>query len=140
MTSIQLLLITLTLLGVMFGSFVFRSRLLYRSLAVLFAIAACWFILFPDLTTKIANVLGVRRGADLLLYLSVLAGIHGFLLLYWRTRRLEEKLTEIIRAITIRNAQEFKADQPRSKEGDLNSRVPAHELSEVNQPGPNPQR
>src|SRR5271165_4053464 len=114
MTSIQVILIALSLLAAIVGSFAFQSRLAYRLLGVIFFVIATGFIVFPDSTTKVAHVLGVGRGADLLLYLSLFAGIHAFLLLYLRTRRLERKMTELIRAVAILNAQDFGSGQPAS--------------------------
>jgi small membrane protein len=104
MTSIQVLLITLSLMAAIVGSLAFRSRLGNRLLAALFFATATGFILFPDGTTAIAHFLGVGRGTDLLLYIALFAGIHAFFLLYLRMRRLERKLTEQIRANAIRDA------------------------------------
>jgi hypothetical protein len=87
------------------ASIAFRSRLVYRLLAVVLFLAATVFVLFPDLTTVIAKSLGVGRGADLLLYVSLIGGIHIVLLLYRRTRELERRMAELVRAAAIRDAQ-----------------------------------
>jgi hypothetical protein len=105
MTTIQALLLLLSLMGGIFASLIFRSRLGYRLLIVLFFLSATGFVLFPEATNVIAHYLGVTRGADLLLYLMVFAVLHGFLLLYLRTRRLERKITEVIRAQALRDAE-----------------------------------
>ena len=109
MKSIQLILVVLSLLAAVLGSFVFRSRLGLRLLAIFFFFTAAGFVLFPDSTTSIAHVLGVCRGTDLLLYLGLFGGVNAFLLLYLRTRRLEQKITEHIRAVAILNAQTFES-------------------------------
>jgi hypothetical protein len=65
-----LLIIALTLIGVSF----IRSRRsnrtkAYKKILLLFFVpVAVVFVLFPDLSTSIANSVGVGRGADLLLY------------------------------------------------------------------------
>ena len=105
MKSIQCILIILSLLAATVGSIAFHSRLAYRLLAVLFFLAAVLFIIFPDTTTEIAHFFGVGRGTDLLLYLVIFAGIHSFLLLFIRLRRLERKLTTVIRALAINTAK-----------------------------------
>src|SRR4051794_14959219 len=105
MRTIQLILIVLSLLAAIFGSIAFRSKLAYRVLAGLFFLVATGFVMFPDTTTEIARALGVGRGTDLLLYLLIFAGVHGFLLLYMRTRRLDRKVTELTRTIAIKNAE-----------------------------------
>jgi len=105
MNSIQVFLITLSLFAAILSSVAFGSRLIYRLLGIFLFVTSAGFIMFPDSTTTIANIMGVRRGTDLLLYVSLFAGVHGFLLLYIRTRRLERKLTEQIRALAIRDAR-----------------------------------
>jgi hypothetical protein len=87
------------------ASIAFRARLVYRLLAVMLFLAATVFIFSPDLTTVIAKSLGVGRGADLLLYVSLIAGVHVALLLYRRTRELEHKMAQLVRAAAIRDAQ-----------------------------------
>lgn len=105
MTSIKLILVLLSLLAAVLAGVVFRSRLALRLLTVVIFFAAAGFILFPDSTMVIAHFLGVGRGTDLLLYLSIFGGLNAFLLLYMHVRRLEQKLTEHIRAVALQNAQ-----------------------------------
>jgi hypothetical protein len=107
MSSIQVLLILLSLLATIIASLTFRSKLGHRLVAGFLFMVATAFVTFPNVTTAIANKLGVGRGTDLLLYVSLFAGVHGFLLLYLRTRRIEQKIVEQIRAIAIRDAQQF---------------------------------
>ena len=105
MKSIQGILIACFLMAAIFTSIAFRARLVHRLLAVVLFLAATVFVLFPDLTTVIAQSLGVGRGTDLLLYVSLIAGIHVALLLYRRTRELDRRITEQVRAAAIRDAQ-----------------------------------
>jgi hypothetical protein len=108
LTSIQGILIVCLVIATILGSIVFRAKLVYRSLAILFCLTAIVFVLFPDLTTVIAKSLGVGRGTDLLLYVSLIAGVHAILLLYRKTRDLERKITEQIRAMALRDAQQIR--------------------------------
>src|SRR3954469_3069725 len=105
MKSIQVILIALSILAAITGSIAFRSKLAYRLLAVAFFFLTVGFVLFPDWTSEIARFVGVGRGTDLLLYLTIFAGVHSCLLLYVRTRRVERKLTELVRGLAIKNAQ-----------------------------------
>ena len=104
MKSIQLILIVLCLLAAIAGGLVFRFKLGYRLLGLLLFVAAVTFVLFPDATSNIAHLLGVGRGTDLLLYVGLLASVYSFLLLYSRTRRLDHRMAEQLRAIAIRDA------------------------------------
>jgi hypothetical protein len=105
MKSIQVILIALSILAAITGSIAFRSKLAYRLLAVAFFFLTVGFVLFPDWTSEIARFVGVGRGTDLLLYLTIFAGVHSCLLLYVRTRRVERKLTALVRELALRNAE-----------------------------------
>src|SRR6476469_3850257 len=101
MKSIQVILIGLSVLATITGSIAFRSKLAYRLLAVVFFFLAVGFVLLPDLTSDIARAVGVGRGTDLLLYLTIFAGVHSCLLLYVRTRRIERKFTDLVRGLAL---------------------------------------
>jgi len=105
MTAIQILLITLSLLAAIWSSIAFGSRLVHRLAGIFLFLTASVFVIFPLTTTKIAHLLGVGRGADLLLYVSLFAGVYGFLLLYMRVRRLERMLNEQVRVLAVYNAR-----------------------------------
>jgi hypothetical protein len=105
MTSIQGILIAGFVIAAIFAGTVFRAKLVYRLLALLLFLTATTLIIFPDLTTTIAHALGVGRGADLLLYVSLIAGIDAALLLYLRIRDLEQKITRLVRDVALRDAR-----------------------------------
>ena len=107
MNGIQLILLT----GVSFISLYFIIRLKKRILDIVLLIAlsgcALLLILWPDITTQIAQKLGVGRGADLVFYISILLFWFVILKLFARIRRLEQTLTEIIRQDSLKNAQQL---------------------------------
>jgi hypothetical protein len=59
--------------------------------------------LWPNSTVIAARALGIGRGADLLLYCSVLAMLVGFFYIYTRFRRLDRALTLLVRRLAIEN-------------------------------------
>lgn len=69
-------------------------------------IAAAVAIARPELTATVAKALGIGRGADLVLYIAILAMVFGFFAVYVRMRRIESDLTKIVRELAIRNAEE----------------------------------
>jgi len=73
--------------------------------AVIWIIAAV-AIAFPELTTLVANALGIGRGANLVLYCSVVLMLVGFLMVYARLRRLRHEVTLLVRRLAIRDAME----------------------------------
>jgi hypothetical protein len=69
-------------------------------------VAAAVSIANPDLLVRIAHFLGIGRGTDLVLYLSILFMFAAFFIIYLRFRRVDEQLTKIVRHLAIRDAQD----------------------------------
>ncbi len=87
-----------------------RVALLWAVLWLLAGVAVAW----PGLTKDIARAVGIGRGADLVMYLAIIAMFVGFFLVYARMRRLEANITRLVRHIAIEGAQEQPAsDEPR---------------------------
>lgn len=105
MNGIQILLLCGVFLSLLIYVRFFRSVVFDRVLAVFLFGLALIAILFPNLTTALANLVGVGRGADLLLYLLFLISIFLFLHLYAGLARLERRQTEIIRELALFNAR-----------------------------------
>ena len=97
------------LLLVLYAAFL-RSTLRDRALAVLLFITAMVAILVPDLTTWVANALGVGRGTDLLIYLFVLAVVFTFIVVNARIMRLEDHITELVRELALSRARKPEDD------------------------------
>jgi hypothetical protein len=73
---------------------------------VLLALAAALsaiFILWPEVTSKIAKTLGVGRGADFIFYISIMVFWYVVVHLFARIRRLEQMITELTRKDAIRS-------------------------------------
>ncbi|MGH3712368.1 MAG: DUF2304 domain-containing protein [Micromonosporaceae bacterium] len=64
-----------------------------------------WAVLRPDDVTWVASKVGVGRGADLVLYLLVVAFIFVVLNFYLRFRDLGERFTDLARAVALREAE-----------------------------------
>lgn len=74
-------------------------------------LAAGVAIAWPDITTKIAHLLGIRRGADLVFYCAVVVMLVGFLMVYVRFRRMQRELTLIVRHLAIRDATDTSCER-----------------------------
>jgi hypothetical protein len=81
-----------------------RHRLTSRTGAawLLLWLAAAISIAFPEILVEAARLLGIGRGADLVLYLSILFSFAAFFITYIRFRRVDEQLTKIVRHLAIR--------------------------------------
>jgi len=82
-----------------------RKQALRRVLMLLFILAAASSVFFPQAWTWVANLLGIGRGADLLLYLLVLIFIGFVASTYRRFRQLETSLTTVARELALLKAQ-----------------------------------
>lgn len=71
----------------------------------LFLALNVYAVLFPEHTTVLAHALGIGRGADLLLYLLVVAFVFGMLNTYLRFRGTTQQITELARTLAIREAE-----------------------------------
>jgi len=68
-----------------------------------------WFcaavaIIKPELTDTVARALGIGRGADIVMYCSVVTMMVGFMVVYVRLRRLQRELTLVVRHLALREA------------------------------------
>jgi hypothetical protein len=63
--------------------------------------AAAVAIAYPDVTVWLAGILGIQRGADLVFYVAILAGLAGFYLVLSRLRRFERELTLLTRSLAL---------------------------------------
>ena len=72
---------------------------------VLFVVAAIYAILRPDDTTVLANLLGVRRGADLLTYALIIAFVFTTMSTYLRFKELELRYARLARAVALEGAR-----------------------------------
>jgi hypothetical protein len=69
-------------------------------------------VIYPDETTEIAKLVGIRRGADLLIYCSVIGFIIGFYVVSSRLRRLSREVTLLTRQLALFEAERQAGDRP----------------------------
>lgn len=108
MTFFQLLLILGVVLIALFSIRFLRgerSLAIKRILALLAALAAVLAILFPNTLTAIANFFGIGRGADLLLYVSILGGMLFVVAMVRSKARSDARVTRLARAVALMEAR-----------------------------------
>ena len=97
------------------GFFIFlrRNRLPIHIMTVFLLIAAAGVaVIFPDLTQDAANVVGVGRGADLVMYISIVAVMFVLLHYYTKFVELQRQVTELTRELAILRADIERVTQP----------------------------
>lgn len=82
---------------------VFRSKTVIaeRLLTLIVLFGGIIFVLFPDLSTSIANLFGIGRGADFVFYLFIFLTILWFISMSMRIRRTDQKMTIIVRKMAL---------------------------------------
>lgn len=78
-----------------------RQQAIRRVFMALFILAAACSLLFPQIWTWFANLLGIGRGADLLLYLMVLVFLGFVASSYRRFRHIEVDTTRLARRMAL---------------------------------------
>jgi hypothetical protein len=107
MNPIQPLLIVLLALLVWGYLLRFRSMFWDRLIVIGISATAVLLVSYPDLSNRIANHLGVSRGADLIFYLAIPGLLFMILLLYAKATSQEEHLAQLTRELALlREARE----------------------------------
>jgi hypothetical protein len=70
-----------------------------------FLVLNVYAVVRPDDVTKVARLFGVGRGTDLLLYALIVAFVFTVLALYLRIQEDEQRITQLSRAMAIREAE-----------------------------------
>jgi hypothetical protein len=90
------------------GFFVFlrRNRLPLHIMTVFLLLGAgAVAVIVPDVTTDVAHLVGVGRGADLVLYIAIVAVLFVLLHYYSKFVELQAKMTELTRQMAIMKAE-----------------------------------
>ncbi len=99
-TPTQVGLIAALLLFVLY-IFRIRSDSFDRLVYLAGAAAGIVLVIDPQLSTRIANALGIGRGADLIFYLAIIMALFYGVASRSRTRRLERQITLLVRQQAI---------------------------------------
>jgi len=108
MTLIQIILTSGIIIIAAYMYLRLRSNVLDVILILLFVVVGVVFVIFNEITDKMAHFLGISRGADMIFYLGILFLFFLILKLYARLRRLEQNLTELVRKKSIEEIEEIK--------------------------------
>ncbi len=88
----------LTAALILFVVYIYRLRTIFldRIIYLVCAVVGIVLVIDPALTTRIANWLGIGRGADLLFYLFIIASLFYVVATRSRIRRLEGQVTRLV--------------------------------------------
>ena len=79
------------------------------SLALLIVWLALWLamaaiVIFPGIVNYLANLAGVGRGVDLVIYFSIFILFYALFMLNLRLAKIEKNITKIVRKIAVGEA------------------------------------
>ena len=97
---------TLILIAVLLVAFAqLRQIPLIGGLVVCAALFGAYIVWMPDHATYLANLVGIGRGADLILYVWVLISSAVVLLLYLNSREQLQLITTLARKMALADAE-----------------------------------
>ena len=113
---IQLILIVLviSLLVLYFNRL--RSGILDRVVILFFAVAGIIMAAIPDVTMKLAALVGVGRGADLFMYIALIGIAFFGLVIYSKLRELESTMAHLARTVAVQAPHRPPADSSSASE------------------------
>jgi hypothetical protein len=82
-----------------------------RVALVLFAVVNVYAVMRPDDLSALAQLVGVGRGTDLVLYALVVAFMAGMFSFYQRFRVVDRRYTELARTVALREAELVNAER-----------------------------
>jgi small membrane protein len=112
--QIPLIIVVIAVVARLFSSRGARAQAIRRIGLLLFAGFAIVSILFPDVWNRIARLVGVGRGTDMVLYALVVAFLSSTVTTYLRFRDLETRYTKLARRLALDEAER---DFPRDAGG-----------------------
>lgn len=80
-----------------------RTRRIISSLRASVWLLALFLILVPSATNRVAEILSIGRGADVVLYLTVITFLLSFFYLLHAVESQREQITLLVRRIALQN-------------------------------------
>ncbi|OMH27066.1 hypothetical protein BKD30_04040 [Tersicoccus phoenicis] len=78
-----------------------RHLAIRRIFLMVFALVAALSVVFPELLTRLARLLGIGRGTDLVLYALIVSFLVYMATSFQRFRHMESTVTQLARRIAI---------------------------------------
>ncbi len=94
----------------------FRRHMMAKLTMIVISLLGILFILFPSLSNKLAQYVGVGRGADLIIYLFMVFSFLYGIFIYAKLRKIQQDQTEIVKNIAIQQAKDNRSENERIKE------------------------
>lgn len=105
MKNIQILLLTMLVVGAVLFFTRNRTRLVDRIFVLAFVLAGVLLVSFPEISDQMASLLGVGRGVDAVMYSMLVFLSYTCLQLYAKLRSQDARIVELARFIALNSAK-----------------------------------
>jgi|SRR5580698_9001527 hypothetical protein len=105
MKNIQILLLTMLVVGTVLFFTRNRTRLIDRIFVLAFVLAGAVLVSFPELSDQLASLLSVGRGVDAIMYFMLVFLSYTCLQLYAKIRSQDARIVDLARFIALNNAK-----------------------------------
>lgn len=78
-----------------------KTVIFERIITLFILVGGALFVIYPDLSTTIANLMGIGRGADFVFYVFIFFASFQFITFSTRLRRIDRKTTLLIRKTAL---------------------------------------
>jgi small membrane protein len=105
--------LSILLFGVLFFVMIqhHSGRLLRPAVAIAVAVGI-FFTWMPEFSNKVANYLGIGRGADMIFYIWIVLSLLAFASLYITFNKQERQITHLTRALALYHSRDNQDRRP----------------------------
>lgn len=104
----SLLIFLIIILGLYVSSHTLSGR--QTALAAIVLLGGIVLVISPDLASYAAKALNVGRGSDLVIYLLLVFGLFVSANFYFRFKKSEQQMVEVVRALALLNGRVGRTD------------------------------
>jgi hypothetical protein len=105
MKNIQILLLTMLVVGTVLFFTRNRTRLIDRIFVLAFVLAGAVLVSFPELSDQLASLLSVGRGVDAIMYFMLVFLSYTCLQLYAKIRSQDARIVDLARFIALNSVK-----------------------------------
>jgi len=105
MKNIQILLLTMLVVGTVLFFTRNRTRLIDRIFVLTFVLAGAVLVSFPELSDQLASLLSVGRGVDAVMYFMLVFLSYTCLQLYAKIRSQDARIVDLARFIALNSVK-----------------------------------
>lgn len=119
MILIQILAIIFVIFAIWRVAFKFRKQEIRLSeflMWLIFWLAVAVAFVTPESLTKLANLLGIGRGADLVLYVAVIVVFYLMFRIFVRLEKIERDITKVVRSSSLSRAKRSEVEGSHDKQ------------------------